>query len=174
MRSRVAVARRMRWRSVALAGLLVFAVGQAEAAGTKPADVAAAFCATRVAGDEEGVRSLLSPTLLSAITEAETRNLAIAEAAPDEKPPFGDGIPYQSYPDLPHGCTADATETVGEAVHVTVSLSLTSAPTAGWRDTLVLVPAEGGYRIDDIIFRGAPDGSEAPTLRSTLRDAFDQ
>ena len=164
-----------------LTGIAVFSLalqGQggpiaATAAETTPAEIAAAFCATRLVGDDEEVRALLTPSLLAAIGEAEDRNLAAMEAAPDEKPPFGDGIPYQSFPDLPDGCAAGAESPTGEAVRIAVDLSFRDAPTAGWRDTLLLVPADGVYRIDDIEFRGAPDGSDAPTLRQILREAFD-
>ena len=144
----------------------------ATAAEGDPAEIAAAFCASRLAGDED-VRALLTPSLLAAIEEAEERNLAAMEAAPDEKPPFGDGIPYQSFPDLPDGCEVGAATTAGEAARVEVSLSFRDAPTAGWRDTLILVAMDDAYRINDIEFRGAPDGSDAPTLRQILREAFD-
>lgn len=147
--------------------------GMSGAAGNEPAEIAGAFCVTRLAGDDEGVRTLLSPSLLAAIMEAEDRNLAAMQAAPDEKPPFGDGIPYQSFPDLPDGCVVGAVGPAGETVRIEVGLSFRQAPAAGWHDTLMLVPTDGAYRIDDIEFRGAPDGSDAPTLRQILREAFD-
>ncbi len=166
-------------RRPALASVLVLALQGAGAAISPaaaqgdPAELASAFCSTRLAGDDEGVRALLMPSLLAAIMEAEDRNLAAMEAAPGDKPPFGDGIPYQSFPDLPDACVVGEPVPLRDGFRIPVVISFVGAPTAGWTDALVVVGDGGGYRIDDIVFRGSPDAREPPTLRSLLRDAFD-
>jgi len=140
----------------------------------QPKAIAAAFCVTRLDGDDEGVRGLLAPSLLAEIVEAEDRNLAAAQAAPDGKPPFADGIPYQSFPDLPDGCIAGNAEPAGDGFHVPVTYSFEGSPNAGWTDRLVLVGDGTSFLIEDIVFRGAPDAWKVPTLRNVLRDAFDR
>ncbi|MDQ6435896.1 hypothetical protein RB623_17710 [Mesorhizobium sp. LHD-90] len=136
--------------------------------------LAVAFCKTRTAGDAEAVKPLLTRSLLAVIAEAEARNKIIAEATPDEKPPFGDGIPYQSFPDLPDNCQPGVpTERAGRT-EIPVSYSFRQSPDASWTDTLILVSSGGEVRIDDVRFMGAPDGSAPHSLREILHGAFDQ
>src|SRR5690606_1463397 len=73
-------------------------------AADDPRAVAAAFCRARLADDEAATLALLTPALVSVIEEAKARSDVIAKATPDEKPPFGDGIPYQAFPDAAEDC----------------------------------------------------------------------
>jgi len=157
-----------------LALLVAFAPAIPAAADGAAGQVAEAFCKTRLTSDEAAVGELLTPSLRDAIKVAEDRNQVIAEANPDEKPPFGDGIPYQSFMDAPDGCTPGAPVEKGSVVEVPVTYAFDDTPSAGWTDTLVMAPAGDGYLIDDIVFVGAPDDSEPVRLRSVLLDAFDQ
>jgi hypothetical protein len=143
------------------------------AAGTAE-ETAIAFCATRTAGDAEGVKPLLTPELLAKVNEAERRNDIIQQANPDEKPPFGDGIPYQSFPDLPSACSVGAVEDKSGKAEIAVTYEFAGHPGAGFTDTLVLVPADGGYLVDDIRFTGSADGSANVGLGEILSSAFDQ
>ncbi|MFI0849452.1 hypothetical protein [Mesorhizobium sp. IMUNJ 23232] len=138
------------------------------------AGVATAFCATRTALDEARLKPLLTPSLLAVIAEAEERNRIIAEATPDEKPPFGDGIPYQSFPDRPDTCEPGAPVERAGRTEVAIAYGFAKTPRANWTDTLILISAEGQALIDDIRFRESADGSGALTLREILHDAFDQ
>jgi hypothetical protein len=137
-------------------------------------EVAAAFCATRTSADDARLKPLLTPSLLAVIAEAEERNRIIAEATPDEKPPFGDGIPYQSFPDRPDTCGVGTPAERAGRTEIAVTYGFAGTPRANWSDTLILVPAEGQALIDDIRFRESADGSGALTLREILHDAFDQ
>jgi hypothetical protein len=138
------------------------------------AELAAAFCKTRIAGNAEAVKPLLTLSLQAVITDAEQRNRIIAEATPDEKPPFGDGIPYQSFPDIPDACQPGKPDEGAGRTEVPVSYSFKQSLDAGWTDTLILVSSGGDVRIDNIRFRDAPDGSAPHSLREILHDAFDQ
>ena len=91
-----AIGRRLRPLGLLLLAFSLPLVSGAGAAGTAT-ELAEAFCKTRTTGDAEAVKPLLTPSLLAVIAEAEDRNRIIAESTPDEKPPFGDGIPYQSF-----------------------------------------------------------------------------
>ncbi|MEQ1950771.1 hypothetical protein [Mesorhizobium sp. CN2-181] len=117
---------------------------------------------------------MLTASLLAVIADAEDRNRIIAEATPDEKPPFGDGIPYQSFPDLPDTCTPEKPAERAGRTEVAVTYGFPKTPRANWTDTLILISSEGQARIDDIRFRESADGSGALTLREILHDAFDQ
>lgn len=159
----------------AMPALIVFGLlaGPAWAAGTAE-ETAKAFCATRITGDNEAVKPLLTPSLLAEVNEAERRNDVIQKANPDEKPPFGDGIPYQSFPDTPSACTVVGVAEKAGKFEAGVKYTFTEYPDAAWTDTLVLVAAGGGYLIDDIRFVGAADGSPEVVLRDILKHAFDQ
>lgn len=161
-------------RSCLLAASVALTLSVVPARADTAAEVATAFCATRTSVDEARLKPLLTPSLLAVIAEAEQRNRIIAEATPDEKPPFGDGIPYQSFPDQPDTCDAGKPVERAGRTEIAVTYGFAKTPRANWTDTLILVPAEGQALIDDIRFREAADGSSALTLREILHDAFDQ
>jgi len=137
-------------------------------------EVGAAFCAARLEDDEARVKPLLTPSLLELIDEAQARSKAVADANPDEKPPLGDGIPYQAFPDKADTCLPGQAANQDGRVELPLAYGFENAPDANWTDTLVLVPAEGKLLIDDIRFQGSADGSGVVTLREILSEAFDQ
>jgi hypothetical protein len=159
-------------RAAVVIAVLAWA-GIANAAET-PEDVARAFCAARVSSSDEATRKVLSHGLLDAIAEAEKRNAAAQAAMPDDKPPLGDGIPYQSFPDVPEACAPGKVTVVGNVTEVGVVYSFASSPNAGWTDVLLLAPGGEGYLIDDIRLLGSADGSDAVLLSDVLKSAFDQ
>jgi hypothetical protein len=137
-------------------------------------DLASAFCATRIKSDAETVKPLLTKSLLAVIKDAEERNDIIAKGNPDEKPPLGDGVPYQSFPDVPDNCEAAAPLTKGGTTEVPVKYEFKAYPDATWTDTLVLVDDGGKLRVNDIRYPGSADGSAQLSLRDVLTGAFDQ
>lgn len=151
-----------------LAGLVSMS-GAAETA----VDVAAAFCKTRTAGDPEAVKPLLTPSLLAVIAEAEARNRIIAEGNPDEKPPLGDGVPYQTFQDLPDTCEPGQPAERAGRTEVPVTYGFEKTPDANWTDTLVLVAADGRPMIDDVRYQGSADGGGMHGLREILHAMFD-
>ena len=68
----------------------------AQPAALTPEHIAQIFCLARIGNDMAPVEGLLTPGLTSAIAAAEAENAVIAAQHPDEKPPLGDGIPWQS------------------------------------------------------------------------------
>jgi hypothetical protein len=132
---------------------------------------AQAFCAATMRTDDAAVRDMLSTSLGEMVAEAEQRNAIIAAEAPDEKPPFGDGIPYRSYPDRPDTCSPGDVRMRADAMEVDILYGFDSEKGAGWTDTLIL--SGEPPRIVDVRFRGAPDGSAPQTLRDVLTGAFD-
>jgi hypothetical protein len=142
-------------------------------AAQSAAELAKAFCQTRVEDNAAGVGNLLTPSLRDAVAEAESRNDAIAQANPDEKPPFGDGIPYQTYPDLAPVCEPGAvTDTDGRTL-VEVSYKFPQTPEAGWTDRIAVVSTPDGWLVDDVLYEAPADQTEALTLRMVLESAFE-
>jgi hypothetical protein len=139
-----------------------------------PGEVGTAFCAARVKNEETQVRALLSPSLLKVIEESETRNDAIAKAAPGDKPPLGDGIPWQGFPDLAPVCKAGAAKELSGRTEIEISYAFPDAPNAGWTDRLLLVSTDKGLLIDDIRYQIPANHTEQIGLRSVLFNAFDQ
>jgi hypothetical protein len=137
-------------------------------------ELAQAFCATRVKSDEEAVKPLLTRSLLAVIKDAEERNDIIAKGNPDEKPPLGDGVPYQSFPDVPDRCEASPPVAKGGTIEVPVKYEFKAYPDATWTDTLLLVDDGGSLKINDIRYPGSADGSAQLGLRDVLTGAFDQ
>jgi hypothetical protein len=152
----------------------LFALSGPAAADAAALDLGEAFCRARLASDEAATEALLTPSLRDAVEVAQDRNAVIAEANPGEKPPFGDGIPYQSFMDAADTCLPGEPVEKASAVELPVRYAFDGAPNAGWTDTLVLVRSGADYLIDDIVFAGSPDGSDPVHLRSVLLDAFDR
>jgi hypothetical protein len=143
-------------------------------AADDPRAVAEAFCKARLADNEAATLALLTPSLVHVIEEAKARNDVIAKATPDEKPPFGDGIPYQAFPDVAQGCEPGETSDKSGRVEIEIVYLFPETPKANWTDRLKLVTEGDGLRIDDIVFANVANGEPDQGLRKVLFEAFDQ
>jgi hypothetical protein len=136
-----------------------------------PDQVAQIFCIARIGNDMAPVEGLLTPGLAAAIAEAEAKDAAWAAANPGDKPPLGDGIPWQSWPYYAPECTAGQTLYEMDESRVRVHYVFPDAPAADFSDTLYLKLIPGPYgwnvwRIDDVAY--STDGG----LRTALIVAF--
>ena len=157
----------MKTPTLALATVLLLP-GLTSAAESTPADFGAAFCKASLDDDMAAIDSALTPDLANIIADAEAKNAKIQAAAPDEKPPLGDGLPWRSWTDYADGCNVGAvTEDAGKAL-VEIRYSFATAPDANYTDQLVLMPATtgSGWLLDDIKLM------DDMTLRSALAAAF--
>ena len=151
---------------------LVSAPAQAQAPGLTPDEVGAIFCLSRT-GDDPGVLSgLLTPGLAAVIAEAEAQDAAWAAANPGEKPPLGDGIPWQSVPDHVDTCRADNVGWMMDEATLDITYGFAGAPEITVKDRLHLRlvrtrPVElPVWRIDNVRYDGGGD------LRQVLTSAF--
>jgi hypothetical protein len=114
--------------------------------------VAAVFCDNH--GDiNMGTRApYLSPGLIESIAAAEAANQRFVEDNPDEKPPLGDGIPWQSAPDYAEKCKPGEPHYMMDVARLTVSYEFPDYPDAGYEDRLWLVLVDGHWLIDDISY----------------------
>jgi hypothetical protein len=143
-------------------------------AADDPHSVVEAFCKARLADDEAATLALLTPSLVEVIDGAKARNDVIAKATPDEKPPFGDGIPYQAFPDRAQGCETGKVEQKPGRIEIEVNYLFPDTPKANWTDRLKLVAEGDGLRVDDILFADVANGEPDQGLRKILFEAFDQ
>lgn len=131
------------------------------------------FCISRVGNDEAVIEGLISPDLRKAIADAEAKDDAYAKKYPDEKPPLGDGLGWQSSPDYADKCDVGLVTLSKSDARVELNYSFTDYPDGNYTDTLILkrIPQEGFdvgfWRIDDVIY---PDGT---TMKAGLVSAFD-
>jgi hypothetical protein len=169
-------------RSIPLRHLVLAACLSAFAATTpaaaqmitlSPAQIGEIFCLGRLGNDMAPVEAILTPALSVAIAEAEARNDAIQQEHPDEKPPLGDGIPWQSYPDYAAHCAAEVVTRSTQESRVAISYGFPEYPDADFTDMLVLKLVEPSgpgatdlWRIDNVIY--ATEGN----LQDLLVDAF--
>ena len=129
-----------------------------------------AFCGLREADGGAARIYLLSPGLTEVVTAALEKNAAIQAETPDEKPPLGDGVPYQGFQDYAPVCEPGKSVAEGDKVVAEVKYAFPDQQDADAMDRLVLVKGDGGvYVIDDI--RYGVEGDEN-TLRSALAGAF--
>jgi hypothetical protein len=153
-----------------LTGIFTFPAA-AEPLVVTPTHIGEAFCLSRLTGDTGPIDGLLSPELRVAIAEAETKNAAIQKQAPDEKPPLGDGIPWQSWTDYADTCTVGAVTFMQDEANVAIDYAFTEYPDANFTDTLELKLLPGPYdnslwRLDNISYATDSD------LRTALISAF--
>lgn len=142
----------MRLRAVLIAFALAFGgVAEAHAADT-PESVAAAFCAARLDPDETAYGPLLTPSLNALIAAAWAKNEAFEKANPGDKPPLGDGIQFQAYPDQSPVCRAGAVALGPASTTVDIEHVFPDIENADWTDRLVLLPEGDRLLIDDVLY----------------------
>lgn len=128
-----------------------------------------AFCVLANAENGMGRLYLVTPGLGDAIMKALGENEKLQAETPDEKPPLGDGIPWQSFPDVAPVCEAGATTTDGDRLIARVQYRFPDQPDGNWIDRLVLVKGpDGAYTIDDVLY--GEEGEDS--LRGALANAF--
>ncbi len=148
--------------------LLLSACAAAPATLDETQSVAAQFCHLNQQQNGMFNQVLLTDELAGLIREAEYRNALIANRYPDEKPPLGDGIHYQTYIDHAPICTPGRMFTLNGVRYAEVRHGFPGQPDWTWTDRLVLKPVNGEWKIDDILFAPAyKDG-----LRANLKRAF--
>ena len=131
------------------------------------------FCMSRIGNDDAVISGILTDALNTALKTAEDKDDAWVKQHPDEKPPLGDGIPWQSAADSADTCDTGLVTLSKTDAKVEIKYTYKDYPDANYTDTLILkkVPIEGmdvGYwRIDDVIY---PDGTD---LKAVLVSAFD-
>jgi hypothetical protein len=161
--------------ALVVAATLFCAPTFAQQVNIAPAQIAEIFCIARLGNDMAPVQGLLTAELSAAIAEAELKNDVIQEAHPDEKPPLGDGIPWQAFPDYADQCRPGQVALMQDEASVAVDYAFKDYPDANFTDTLQLRlvddPAAGGarvWRIDNVAYGNEGD------LRSVLASAFEE
>ncbi len=145
------------------------------AAACSPEDKAAykklaeQFC-TFLKTDAPPSASLFTPDLIKEIALAQRQNDVIAKAHPDEKPPLGDGVPYQGVPDHAPVCQPGTNIHVDHQVYMEVSHQFPKDAKSNWTDRLKLVKTVQGWRIDDIVY----DPDYDIGLRDVLTESFEK
>lgn len=143
----------------------------AQAADMTPQELARKFCDLHRDGTPEADKAtmvLLTPSLRQAMEEGEKKSAEWQAAHPDEKPPLGDGVPFQSYTDVAPECvpgkvSADGTE-------IDIEYRFPDSPDADWTDRIKMATVDGKLLIDDVIY-GVNDFQDS--LRDSLATMFD-
>jgi hypothetical protein len=129
------------------------------------------FCLSRLGNDEAVIAGILTAGLSDAIKAAEDKSDSWARKNPGEKPPLGDGVPWQSSPDYGDTCDTGLVTLSKHDAKVEIKYTFKGEPAAAYTDTLILkrvkVMDVGYWRIDDVIY---PDGTD---MKSALVGAFD-
>jgi hypothetical protein len=137
-----------------------------------PAQVGQIFCIGRLGNDMAPVLAILTPELTAAIADAEAKDAAFEAANPGDKPPLGDGIPWQTAPDYAASCTVGDVLFMMDEADVKIAYGFPDYPDANFTDTLHLRLVEEPtiaarvWRIDNVGY--AEDGD----LRTTLTSIF--
>jgi hypothetical protein len=139
----------------------------------KPEQIGQIFCLSRLGNDQAVIGGILTDELASAIAEAERKDADWARENPGEKPPLGDGVPWQAWPDYAKTCTVGLTTLMKTDAKVEIDYGFSAQPDADFTDTLILrrVPIDGfdaaHWRIDNIAYATGGD------LRAALEAAFE-
>jgi hypothetical protein len=158
--------------AIAALAALICTPAVAQSPGLVPEQLGQIFCLTRVASDTGPIEGLLTPELKAAIADAEAHNAKIAAQHPDEKPPLGDGVPWQAWPDYTPNCEAGPAELMMDEARVAIRYDFPETPHAEYTDYLLLrlidepVTGQRVWRIDNVAYD--TDGD----LRTVLAAAF--
>jgi hypothetical protein len=166
-------------RSSVLAILLAAGIATAPAiaddtmATLKPEHIGQIFCFSRLGNDEAVLDGILTAELKTAIADARTKDEAYEKQYPGEKPPLGDGIPWQAWPDYAAECTVGLVTLMKTDAKVEINYTFPEDAAANFTDTLLLKRVDqpdygtGFWRIDNIAYS---TGSE---LKAVLAGAFE-
>jgi hypothetical protein len=139
----------------------------------KPEHIGQMFCLSRLGNDEGAISGLLSPDLTAAIADAWAKDDAWEAANPGEKPPLGDGIPWQAWPDYAAECTVGLAALMATDSKIEIKYGFPASPDANFTDTLLLKRiavddfGTSHWRIDNVSYATGGD------LRAVLLAAFE-
>ena len=160
-------------RFAVAAALCLFATPSfAQLVTISPEQIGEIFCISRLGNDMAPVDGLLTAELTAAIADAEAKNDAIQQAHPDEKPPLGDGIPWQAFPDYAAECKVGGVTLEADRAVVDIAYGFPDYPDANFTDHLQLILvaqpnlSEPLWRIENLGY--ATEGD----LRSVLVSTF--
>lgn len=160
-----------KWAAAALAACVVTVPAAAAEQGS-PEALGEVFCELTRRDVGKGLLYIFVPPFAQLVDDALARSDEIGAANPDEKPPLGDGIPFQSFPDLAPVCEVGAVKDGPRSKYVDIHHKFPDATGADWTDRLVLVRWNGGaWMIDDILY-GAQDYKLG--LREVVEDVLKQ
>jgi hypothetical protein len=143
------------------------------AIGLKPEQIGQIFCLSRTGNDEGPIAGLLSEDLTAVIEAAWAGNDAWEAANPGEKPPLGDGIPWQAWPDYAPDCIVGLLTLMKSDAKVEIGYAFPYSSESNFTDTLILKRAMNEdigleqWRIDNVVY--ATGGN----LREALATAFE-
>lgn len=164
----------MKARTLAAAVILAAAlpVQAQEPLILSPQQIGEIFCIASVGNDMAPVEAIVTPELAAALAEARAKNAAYEADHPGEKPPLGDGIPWQDAPDYAPECSVGAVSYMMDEATVEIAHGFPDYPEANFTDTLRLRlvpdPAFGAprWRIANLAYASDLD------LRAALESAF--
>lgn len=155
-------------RSIVLAAVLSVLIAPPVMAQDKDlVALGTSFCQMRADGSEGQVRSLLTKSLLDAIDAAEAVSKKYEAANPGDKPPLGDGIPFQSFPDVPDSCAPANIKETGGSVEMDIEYKFKASPEGNFSDRTLVRQENGRPLIDDVLY--GSDGYKSG-LRQVLAD----
>jgi len=137
-----------------------------------PLQIGQIFCISRVGNDMAPVEAIITPSLKQAIAKADALNAAWEKKNPNEKPPLGDGLPWQASPDYTANCTATGSATTGKDARIDINYAFPDDPAGNYTDVLELKGifdsgiGDDVWRIDDVLF------ADKSTMRQQMVDAF--
>ena len=138
----------------------------------KASQIGEIFCLSRVGNDTGPIEGLLTESLRSAIADADQQDASWEKQNPGEKPPLGDGIPWQAWPDYAASCKVGPLTLSKTDARVEIKYGFPEDPKADFVDTLLLKmidqPGQGTgfWRIDNIAYATGSD------LKAELLAAF--
>lgn len=158
--------------AAALISMAIFGASAEDQPRSAAAAFGAAFCLMKDNPPGADLMVLVTPSLAEEIGKAMAKNDEIQEAHPDEKPPLGDGIPFQSFPDVSPKCQVGKVEGEGTGAVVEIRHGFPETPRADYSDRIVLGEGwtKGALGIDDVLYGEEGGGG---TLRRTLAEAFE-
>src|ERR1700712_3288924 len=94
------------------------------------------FCLSRLGNDEAVIDGILTADLKAAIADADKQNADWEAKNPGDKPPLGDGVPWQSWTDYAAKCATGLVALSKKDAKVEIQYGFPDDPKADFTDTL--------------------------------------
>ena len=148
-------------RATLVAAFLALSLLPAKAAEPESLEaLGKAFCVAKDFAPEAAMKTLLTASLAAAVQRAVEVNARIAAAHPDDKPPLGDGVPFQRFPDRAPVCEVGRITGAGAGALIEIRHVFPGSADASWSDRLLVGPGQtGGLGIDDVLYDATGDDS---------------
>lgn len=140
----------MRIALATFTSLFLLGTAQAQVAPLTPTELGALFCKAILSDKMDLIEAYLSQNLATQIAHAEAVSAVAALEKPNEKPPLGDGVPWQAFPDQADACEVVYVNDSKAHTEIAIAHKFTEHPDEDFTDVLIVSGTGFDIQINDL------------------------